>query len=79
MISTVTTSTVSTVSTAALAGAFSLIAILVLFAVLLQKEMATVSESTRAARLSRALNIALVPLLLSFGAIVLAKVAEILG
>lgn len=79
MISTVTTSTVSTVSTVALAGSLGLIAIVVLFSLLLQKEIVTASESRFGSRPSRALNIALVPLLISFFAIVIAKVIEVLG
>jgi len=79
MISTVTTSTISTVSTIALAGSLGLIAILVLFVLLLQKEIVTASESRFGSRLSLALNIALVPLLISFFGIVIAKVAEVLS
>ena len=79
MISTVTTSTVSILTTPAIAGSMALIAILILFALLLQKEVATASEDSRLRQLSRLLNISIVPLLLAFIVIVVYKVAEVLN
>ena len=79
MISTVTTSTVSILTTPAIAGSMALIAVLILFALLLQKEVATASEDSRLRQLSRLLNFSLVPLLLTFILIVVYKVAEVLN
>lgn len=76
MISTVTTSTVSTVTTAALAGSVALIGILVLFALLFQKELTTTATGSRMKRLGQALNVGIVPLLIAFILIVVTRVAE---
>jgi len=78
MISTVTTSTISTVTTAALAGSVALIGILVLFALVLQKEITTASNNSKLRHLSTALNIGIIPLLIAFVLTVIAKVAEVL-
>ena len=78
MVSTVTTSTVTTVALAALGGAISVIAILVLLALLVQKELASTSASRRAARLSQALTIGIVPLLAAFVVVVAVRVFEVL-
>jgi hypothetical protein len=78
MISTITTSTISTVTTAALAGSVALIGILVLFSLVLQKEITTASDKGRFRRLSSVLNIAIIPLLIAFILTVIAKVAEVL-
>ncbi|MBE2235251.1 MAG: hypothetical protein IAE85_17275 [Anaerolinea sp.] len=79
MISTVTTTTVSTVTTVALAASLGLIAIVVLLALLIQKEVLSSSTSARAQALSRALNVAIVPLLMGFGFIAVIKVLEVLN
>ena len=79
MISTVTTTTVSILTTPAIAGSLALIAILLLFALLLQKEVATASADSRLRQLSRVLNISIVPLLFAFIMIVIYKVAEVLN
>jgi hypothetical protein len=79
MISTVTTSTVSILTTPAIAGSLALIAVLLLFALLLQKEVASASTDSRMRQLSRLLNFSLVPLLLAFIVIVVYKVAEVLN
>ena len=79
MISTVTTSTVSILTTPAIAGSLALIAVLILFALLLQKEVATASVDSRLRQLSRLLNFSIVPLLLAFILIVVYKVAEVLN
>jgi Ca2+/H+ antiporter len=77
MISTVTVSTVSTVTTA-LAGSGALIGVVVLFILLLQKEVTTASDSSLMHRLGTALNIGIIPLLIAFILIVIAKVLEVL-
>ena len=78
MISTVTTSTVSTVTTAALAGSVALIGVLILFSLLIQKEVTTTSSSSRLQRLGKMLYIGIVPLLIAFVLIVAYKVMEVL-
>lgn len=77
MISTVTTATISFLSTN-MAGSFALIGILVLFALLLQKELASSSSSNLMRRMSRILNVAVFPLLIAFLLIAIFKVAEVL-
>lgn len=79
MISTVTTSTVSTVTTAALAGSVALIGILILFSLLVQKEIISVSDDSRLRKLSSALNIGVIPLLVAFVLIVVTKALEVLN
>ena len=78
MISTVTTSTVSTVTTVALAGSLALIAIVVLLILLVQKELASAGSDQRLERLSKVLNIGIVPLLIAFVLIAASKVMEVL-
>lgn len=79
MISTVTTTTVSTiVSTAVMAATLGLLAVLTLIALLVTKELASASENRRLQYLARALNVAILPLLVAFAAIVAVKVVEIL-
>jgi len=78
MISTVTLSTVSTVTTAALAGSVALIGILVLFGLLLQKEVTTASTNPRLRRLGSILNIGIVPLIIAFVLVVISQVAGVL-
>ncbi|MCP4536810.1 MAG: hypothetical protein GY832_06660 [Chloroflexi bacterium] len=78
MVSTVTTSTVVTVTTVAIAGSLALIGICTLLALLIQKELTTATEGRFARALSRALNIGIVPLLITFVLIVAMKVIEAL-
>ena len=78
MISTVTTTTVSTVTSLALAGSLALVCIITLVALLIQKELMTPAESRLARVLSRALNIGIVPLLITFVLIVAVRMAEAL-
>jgi len=78
MISTVTTSTVSTITTTALAGSVALIGILVLLALLIQKELASAAAGTHFKTLTRVLNIGILPLLIAFGMVVFSRVVEIL-
>lgn len=79
MISTVTTTTVTTVTNLALAASLSLLAILALLIFLIQKEILSASTGARAQALSRVLAVAVIPLLLSFGFIVVVKMAELLN
>jgi cytochrome bd-type quinol oxidase subunit 2 len=78
LISTVTTSTVTTVTTAALAGSVALVGILILFGLLVQKEVTTASSENRLRKLGKALNIAIIPLLIAFLLMVIFRVAEVL-
>jgi len=86
MISTVTTTTVTTVGSTNLAAGLGLLATLLLIALLIAKELSgagmEASGSAGTAVLSRAidrvLNVAIVPLLVVFGFIVIAKVLEVL-
>jgi hypothetical protein len=77
MITTVTTTTTVALTTAA-AASLSLIVILTLIALLIQKELIGGLESKRARQLSRALNIAIVPLIVVFVATVVIKVVDVL-
>ncbi|MBN1260306.1 MAG: hypothetical protein JXB35_06455 [Anaerolineae bacterium] len=80
MISTVTTTTVTTVTTAtvALAAGLSLLAMLTLLGVLIPKEIVGHSDNPALKSLSRAMNIAVLPLLLCFAVIVVVKVLEVI-
>jgi hypothetical protein len=79
MVSSITTTTVSTVtSTAGFAASLALIALLVLFSLLAAKEFASATEGSRAQRFGRGLNVAVIPLLMVFTAIVVAKLVDIL-
>jgi hypothetical protein len=79
MISTTTTSVISSItSTGGIAAGLGLIAVLALISFLITKEMASVGGSPRMERLSRFLNVAIVPLLIVFGSIVASRVVEAL-
>jgi len=79
MISSITTTTVSTInSTEGFAASLALIALLALASVLVAKELSSAAQSPRVQRLGRGLNVAIVPLLMVFTAIVAAKLVEIL-
>ncbi len=82
MISTVTTTTITTITAIALTTSLELVAILALLVFLIQKEILSSTSTPRAkmigAFFSKALNVAIVPLLLSFGFIVIIKVLEVL-
>jgi hypothetical protein len=77
MISTVTTSVITTVSTVAMAGSVTLIGIFVLLSLLIQKELASSSDNPRHKKLSRLLNLGIIPLLIVFVITVGVKIAEI--
>jgi hypothetical protein len=78
MISTVTTTTVTTLTSIATAGSLAVVGILMLLALLIQKELASGSESRYARALSRIVNVAIVPLLLGLAYIVVLKVIQAL-
>jgi len=77
MISTVTTTTVSTVTTVSLATSLGLIVVVTLLSLMIQKEFATIFSSPRAKALGRALNTAIVPLLMVFVLLLALKFAEL--
>ncbi len=77
MITTVTTTTTVALTTAA-AASLTLIVVLTLIALLVQKELIGGLESQRARQIGRALNIAIVPLVVVFIASVAIKVADVL-
>jgi hypothetical protein len=78
MISTVTTSTISTVTTAALAGSLALIGVLVFGVMLIQKELTTASDDRRMRKLSQALTIGIIPLLITFLLIAGYKIMDVI-
>ena len=79
MISTTTTSVISSItSTAGLATGLGLIAVLVLISFLITKELTSAGGSPKLERLSRFLNVAIVPLLVVFGSIVVSRVVDAL-
>ncbi|MBN2387855.1 MAG: hypothetical protein JXB85_12625 [Anaerolineales bacterium] len=75
MISTVTTSTVTTLANVSMAGTFGLIAIMFLLTLLVQKEISATVSNKKMERWSRALNVAIPPLLIVFVAIVVVRIA----
>ncbi len=77
MISTITTS-VTTVTTTVLAGSLALMMTLMLLSFLIQKELISVAQAEHWQRVSRALNVVIVPLILTFLAITVIKVIEVL-
>ncbi|MGD8794442.1 MAG: hypothetical protein PVF47_17965 [Anaerolineae bacterium] len=80
MISTVTTTTVTTVTTATagIVAGLSLLAVVMLLGMLISKELVSAGEKPRFEALGKALNVAIVPLLMGFLLIVAVKVFEIL-
>ena len=79
MISTVTTSTVSTITTVALAGSITLIGIVLLLILLIQKEILTSSSKINLKRLSKLLDMAIVPLFMAFFFTAVVKVIQVLN
>jgi hypothetical protein len=69
---------ISTVSTAVISGVGALIVVLVLFTLLVQKEVATASDNSHLRKLSQILNIAIVPLIIAFILIVAYRVIDVL-
>ena len=76
--SSTSTSTTSTVAALSFAASLALVSILTLFALLLQKELATASNTPRLKVLGRTIDVALVPLFMTFVMVVVARVAEVL-
>lgn len=77
MISTVTTSTVSSITSVTLIGTLGAITVVVLFTLLVNRELINASDDGKMLRLKRALNIAIWPLIVAFALIVATKLAEI--
>ena len=77
MISTVTTSTVSSITSVTLIGTLGAISVVVLFTLLVNKELINASGDGKLLRLKRALNIAIWPLIVAFVLIAAAKILEI--
>lgn len=82
MVSTVTTTTVSTVTTTVttvtFAASLALASVLTLFVLLVQKELTLSAETPRLKALGRALDVAVVPLLMAFGMIAIVRIAQVL-
>jgi hypothetical protein len=78
MISTVTTTTVTTVTSISMMATMAFLAILILLVLTVQKEIISVSENPRLQSWGRIINIAIVPLLLSFAFIAVVTVAGVL-
>lgn len=78
MISPVTTSTVSPIMTEPLAGSLALIGILVLLALLIQKELFTSAGGSRFQLLGKVLNIGIAPLTIVFILFVITRLVEVL-
>ena len=72
------TSTTTTVTTVSFAASLALVSVLVLFALLLQKELVLATDSPRFKALGRTLDVAVVPLMMSFAMILVARVIEVL-
>ena len=78
MVSTVTSTTVTTVTLFGITALLGLAAVLMLISYLVAKEMLSASPHHRLRLIARRLDVAVVPLLLVFAAIVGSRVAEIL-
>jgi hypothetical protein len=81
---TVATATTATTATAVAAttatwAALGVVAVVLLIALLITKELASASDDPRAQRLSRLVNVGLVPLAFAFVAIVTTRVMAILA
>ena len=69
---------ISTVTTVTAAGTFAVIGIYILLALLVQKELVSASNSERAGRLGKILDIGIVPLLIAFVLVVISTVGAAL-
>jgi hypothetical protein len=78
MVSTVTTTTVTTVTLFGITALLGLAAVLLLIGYLTAKELLSASSNVRLQLIARRLNVAIIPLLVVFGAIVGSRVAEVL-
>ena len=80
MISTITTSTITTVTTMIGFGvAVSIVTVITLLAFLSSKELAAASINKKHRFLAKSLDVAIVPLLVSFVLITVVKIAEVLN
>ncbi len=77
MSSTVATATVATIATLGLTGAIGIVAVVALILFLAQRELAFAAGPSLQ-RLGRYLAVAIAPLLVSFGAIVVSRLASLL-
>jgi hypothetical protein len=64
------------VTTATFAASLALATVLTLFALLVQKEVAMSTDAPRLKALGRALDIALVPMLMAFGMIAVVRIIQ---
>ncbi len=79
MITTVTTvTTVTTIAAMGLTAAIGIAATAFLILFLATKELAGATNSSFMLRLSRALNVTILPLMIAFAVIVVTKIAEVL-
>lgn len=78
MISSVTKSTISILSTSVITGSLALIGILLLLILLIKKEILSASQQQRLEKLSKVLNIGIIPLLITFALIVVIRVIDLL-
>lgn len=77
VISSITTTAVSAVtSTEGFAASLGVIAVLLLISLVVTKELTSDTDAPRLQRFGRGLNVAIIPLLMVFTAIVAAKVVE---
>lgn len=82
MITTVTTSTITTVTTVAamgLATGITIAAVICLIVFLTTKEIAGVGVSNTSKRVSRFLNVSIIPLAIAFAVVLMVKIAEVLA
>ena len=79
MVSTVTVTTVTTITAMNLATILSLVGVIMLISFLISKELLAANSGGGQKLISRSLNIGIIPLLMSFGVIVVLKVAEVLS
>lgn len=79
MISTVTSSTIAALTTSAITGSFALVGVLILIALLIQKELASAASDARWKQLGKLLDIGILPLLIAFVLLVAFKTLEILN
>ena len=79
MVSTVTTSTVSVLTTAQFTGTLAVIAIMVLLALLVQKEIAKDSAKDLITQFDQVFNASVVPLLIAFLLIVFFNITKYLN
>ncbi|HET7080537.1 MAG TPA: hypothetical protein VFM49_24140 [Chloroflexia bacterium] len=77
MTSAVTTTTVTTVNTLALAGALSLVTVATLVGLLIYKQLLMTSPAAGTTNLAKVLNVAIAPLILAFGLIMVAKLVTL--